>query len=61
MEIINNNGSHLTDKINTDINEEMNFNPTIFSGYVPSNLLLSTLEDKIKPYLFHFLDSVLNS
>ncbi|CAF3759605.1 unnamed protein product [Rotaria socialis] len=29
-----------------------------FNGNVPSNRLISTLEDKLRPYILHFLDSV---
>jgi hypothetical protein len=30
----------------------------VFNGVVPSNPLITLLEDKLKPYIFHFLDSV---
>jgi len=30
----------------------------VFNGVVPSNPLITTLEEKIKPYIFHFLDSI---
>jgi hypothetical protein len=30
----------------------------VFNGVVPSNPLITTLEEKLKPYIFHFLDSV---
>jgi hypothetical protein len=30
----------------------------VFTGVVPSNPLITTLEEKLKPYIFHFLDSV---
>ncbi|CAF1381435.1 unnamed protein product, partial [Adineta ricciae] len=29
----------------------------VFHGVVPSNPLITTLEEKLKPYIFHFLDS----
>ncbi|CAF1172692.1 unnamed protein product [Rotaria magnacalcarata] len=30
----------------------------VFNGSVPSNALITTLEEKLKPYIFHFLDSI---
>ncbi|UJR29965.1 hypothetical protein I4U23_017512 [Adineta vaga] len=30
----------------------------VFHGVVPSNPLITTLEEKLKPYIFHFLDSI---
>ena len=30
----------------------------VFNGIVPSNSLITILEEKIKPFIFHFLDSV---
>jgi hypothetical protein len=30
----------------------------IFNGVVPSNPLITILEEKLKPFIFHFLDSV---
>jgi len=30
----------------------------VFHGIVPSNPLITVLEEKLKPYIFHFLDSV---
>jgi len=30
----------------------------VFNGIVPSNPLITTLEEKLKPYIFHFLDSI---
>jgi hypothetical protein len=30
----------------------------VFHGIVPSNPLITILEEKLKPYIFHFLDSV---
>ena len=33
-------------------------NSYVFNGSVPSNPLISILEDKLRPYILHFLDSV---
>jgi len=30
----------------------------VFNGVVPSNPLITILEEKLKPYIFHFLDSI---
>jgi hypothetical protein len=30
----------------------------IFNGVVPCNSMITQLEEKLKPYIFHFLDSV---
>jgi len=30
----------------------------VFNGVVPSNPLITLLEEKLKPYIFHFLDSI---
>jgi proteasome activator subunit 3 (PA28 gamma) len=35
-----------------------NSNSYVFNGTVPSNPLISILEDKLRPYILHFLDSV---
>lgn len=35
-------------------------NSSGFNGTVPSNPLISILEDKLRPYILHFLDSVKN-
>lgn len=43
----NNNGSHAE-----------NSTTYVFNGTVPSNPLISILEDKLRPYILHFLDSV---
>ncbi|CAF5047340.1 unnamed protein product, partial [Rotaria sp. Silwood1] len=29
----------------------------VFNGIVPSNPLITILEEKLKPFIFHFLDS----
>lgn len=50
---INNNGS-LTKKSKLDGND----NIYVFNGSIPSNSLISILEDKLRPYILHFLDSV---
>ncbi|CAF0865531.1 unnamed protein product [Adineta ricciae] len=44
---MNNNGSHVE-----------NATAYVFNGTVPSNPLISILEDKLRPYILHFLDSV---
>ncbi len=44
----------------TSINNSSNIGTPIyvFNGIVPSNPLITILEEKLKPYIFHFLDSV---
>jgi len=49
---INNNG------VNSSKRRKCDATDSSFNGIVTSNSLLSDLEDKIKPYIFHFLDSV---
>ncbi|CAF0798164.1 unnamed protein product [Adineta steineri] len=53
----NNNGtkkSHKTDLVDNSIQSPV----YVFNGTVPSNPLISILEDKLRPYILHFLDSV---
>ena len=45
-----------TKKTKTELND--NSTPYVFNGTVPSNPLISILEDKLRPYILHFLDSV---
>jgi hypothetical protein len=51
--IVNNNNS---DSVRTDLTD--NLNSHVFNGTVPSNPVISILEDKLRPYILHFLDSV---
>ncbi|CAF2514791.1 unnamed protein product [Rotaria sp. Silwood2] len=56
----NNNGSSIK-KQKIDSNDTMDSSePSAyeFNGTVPSNRLISILEDKLRPYILHFLDSV---
>lgn len=39
-------------------NSEIGTSVFVFNGIVPSNSLITILEEKIKPYIFHFLDSI---
>lgn len=43
-----------TDNIHSDVGTAV----YVFNGIVPSNPLITILEEKIKPFIFHFLDSV---
>ncbi len=50
-----------TKKRKTDQMNNISYSGTpiyVFNGVVPSNPLITTLEEKLKPYIFHFLDSV---
>ncbi len=49
-----NNGT--TRKTKSDLTD--NKTAFVFNGTVPSNPLISMLEDKLRPYILHFLDSV---
>jgi hypothetical protein len=56
--------AHLTNRSHTDVELKEHHNGSsikkayVFNGTVPSNPLISILEDKLRPYIFHFLDSV---
>ncbi|CAF0836206.1 unnamed protein product [Rotaria sp. Silwood1] len=57
----NNNNVGTVKKHKTDSNDAMDSNESSayeFNGTVPSNRLISILEDKLRPYILHFLDSV---
>jgi hypothetical protein len=53
----NNGGSKQHHKIDSKDNTVQS-SPYVFNGTVPSNPLISILEDKLRPYILHFLDSV---
>ncbi|CAF3717596.1 unnamed protein product [Rotaria sordida] len=59
--VVNSNNSGSTKKHKIDSNNTMDSSESStyeFNGTVPSNRLISILEDKLRPYILHFLDSV---
>ncbi|UJR16470.1 hypothetical protein I4U23_003372 [Adineta vaga] len=55
-----NNNHHSSTSTNNGSHPEKSTSSStyVFNGTVPSNPLISILEDKLRPYILHFLDSV---